>query len=103
MENEVLRSESEQKRSFYVNVNGSNKKIIKPEVDDVKEKVFNKLQKTFDKLINSELCVFSNKNTLLDLVVRNEAEMALLQNYRTENYNSNLNKAKRLYKRLIKK
>lgn len=100
LKNAVLRVEELQRKSQYVNLNGSARQV---NVGDVKEKLYKKAVKLYDRLINSEMSVFSQKNTLLDLLVRDESEMALLQNFRIQKYNEDLTQAKNLYRKILKK
>jgi hypothetical protein len=97
----VLKTTELQKKSVYVNTSGNQQRL--PLHNDLKEKLFNKATKLYDKLINSEMSIFSSKNNLMDLLVRNEGEMALLQNYRIQKYEQELAQAKKLYKNLLAK
>ncbi len=67
-----------------------------------KEKLYDVVVGVYDKLIQSDFSVFSNKNTIFDLVVKDEGEMALLQNYRISEYNRKLNVAQKLYRKIVK-
>lgn len=100
LKNAVLKVEELQRRSQYVNLNGSARQV---NIGDVKEKLYKKATKIYDRLINSEMSVFSQKNNLIDLLVRDESEFALLQNFRAENYEKKLSTAKSLYRKIIKK
>jgi hypothetical protein len=101
MQNEVMKTEDLQRKSLYVNLNGSTRQMSN--VNETKDKLYKKAVKLYERLINSELSVFSSKNTLIDLLPRNEAEFALIQNYRIQKYNEDLEQAKNLYRKIVKK
>jgi hypothetical protein len=67
-----------------------------------KDKLYDVVVNVYDKLIQSDFSVFSSKNTIFDLIVKDEGEMALLQNYRISEYNRKLNVAQKLYRKIVK-
>lgn len=102
------RSGSPKPKSIYVDSHGNLKtddaaSIIINSEQEMKEKLYRKATKIYKMLIQSQFCVFSKDNTIFDLLVKDESELALLTNYRISETNLKLQKAKNLYKNIMKK
>ncbi len=65
--------------------------------------LYRKAVKYYKRFIQSDFSVFSKQNTILDLLIRNEAELALIQNYRIAKYNDKLAESKSLYRKIVRK
>lgn len=70
--------------------------------EDEKEEFYRKARKLFRRFIESEISVFSKKNSIFDLLIHSEEELALLQNWRIQKYNDKLNTSKKFYKNIMK-
>lgn len=95
--------------------NGEKAKVVDKHLNEVKEDhkfyvedvitekdhVYRYLTKLYVRLVQNAISSFSSKNTLFDLCVRNEAEFALLSNYRLKCYNDKLKTVKRFYNKIV--
>jgi hypothetical protein len=62
-----------------------------------------KLHKRYKKLVDTTIVSSAVKRLEpLDLLVKDEAELALILNYRLDNYNRSINRVKGLYGKLFK-
>jgi hypothetical protein len=84
-------------------IDAKNNKVEKPPkpTDDEKEKLYRKVKKLFDRFVKSQISVFSRNNTIFDLMIRTEEEMALITSYRVKNYNEKLKSVTKFYKKII--
>jgi hypothetical protein len=69
-------------------------------VIDEKEKLYKKVKKLYDRLIKNQISVFSKNNTIFDLMIRNEEELALITNFRVHQYNDKLKNITKFYKKI---
>ena len=82
--------------------NVSGKSTLITTVNEEKERVYKKLKKMLDILINSDITIVSDKINIFDLIVHNPAEYILLTNQRVRKLNEEIQEANQLYKKLKK-
>lgn len=79
-------------------------KVELPKIDVLTDaqKLYKSVQKIYERLIHGSITVFDKSFTVHDMFVRNEAELALIVNYRLAEYNRKIGTAKKLYLKLIR-
>jgi len=84
-------------------IDAKNNKVEKQPkpVEDEKEKLYRKVKKIYERLVKNQISVFSKNNTIFDLLVRNEEELALITNYRVSQYNEKMRHVNKFYKKII--
>ena len=79
---------------------------VKPDPIDVvsdAQKFYKSVHKVWDRIVHNSISVFNNTFTIHDMYARDEAEFALLVNYRKVEYDKHLKLAKKLYTKLLSK
>jgi hypothetical protein len=82
-------------------INEQNNIVEKPQpVDNEKEKLYRKIKKIYDRLVKNQISVFSRNNSIFEILIRNEEEMALISNFRISQYNQKLKTVKKFYQKV---
>jgi hypothetical protein len=68
--------------------------------DETCEKFYRKARKLYDRFIKSQITVFSKNNSVYDLLIRTEEELALITNFRVSQYNEKMKSVTKFYNKL---
>jgi len=64
--------------------------------------IYKKIKKIYNRLIKSPISIFSNDNTLSDLIIRDAEEFQLISTYRINKYNKSVKQTEKMFKKIAK-